>query len=487
MATTSLWHIKGKLRDLIEYVENPDKTELNSSMQDFVNVFTYDTNPSKTNNKEFVTAINCLKEIALQQMIMTKQQFNKSDKYIAWHGYQSFKPDEITPELCHDIGVKLAKQMWGCGLPVATSDCDSKQKHRPSREARPRFQVIVSTHLDKDHLHNHFCFNSVSFLDGKKYNYSKSEMQRLRNVSDELCKEYGLSVIETDNKSKSPSRALYFAEKNNEPTKYNLMRTAIDEAIAISPTPKEFVKIMRKKGYIVNVNLERKYATIRSVNDSRNTRLKTLGQKYDWSSIVEQINTQDGFALFPAYQEFNRESKTKYVRAKKYILIGSFATVKKVTGLKALYLYYCYRLGYLPKMKQHKPLSPEMKQAWRKIDRYSNQVRLIGKYELNDTDDVKQFISSNQEQIELITNQRNQIYNKMRRCKDTDKISSLKSKRDYYTKELTKLRKEIKTANTILNDVEEIKINIKAEMNIQHQRFAVSRTKSQRRDLQWER
>lgn len=462
MATTSLWHIKGKLRDLIDYIENPDKTKLDDNMQDFVNIFSYDTNPNKTNNKEFVTAINCLKEIALEQMIMTKQQFNKSDKYIAWHGYQSFKPGEVTPELCHEIGVKLAKQMWG-----------------------DRFQVIVSTHLDKDHLHNHFCFNSVSFLDGKKYNYSKTEMKRLRDLSDELCKEYGLSVIATDNKSKAQSRVLYFAEKNNEPTKYNLMRVAIDETIKISPVPKEFVRIMRKKGYIVNVNPERKYATIRSVNDSRNTRLKTLGEKYDWQNIVEQINTQDGFTLFPAYKMFKRESKTKYVKAKKYTFKGSFATVKKVTGLKALYLYYCYRLGYLPKKKQHKPLSPEMKEAWRKIDRYSNQVRLISKYNLDDTDKVRQFISDNKEQIAIITNQRNQIYNKFRRCKDIEQILSLKSERNICTKQLTKLRKEIKTANTILNDVEEIKTNIKAEMNIQHQRFVSAKQK--RRDLQWER
>ncbi|MFR5876373.1 MAG: relaxase/mobilization nuclease domain-containing protein [Eubacterium sp.] len=462
MATTSLWHIKGNLRDLIDYVENPNKTELNSGMQDFVNVFSYDTNPIKTNNKEFVTAINCLKEIALQQMILTKKQFNKENKYIAWHGYQSFKPDEVTPELCHEIGVKLAKQMWG-----------------------DRFQVIVSTHLDKDHLHNHFCFNSVSFLDGKKYNYSKSEMQRLRNLSDEICKEYGLSVIETQNKA--PSRALYFAEKNNEPTKYNLMRIAIDEAIKISPTPKEFVKIMRKKGYIVDINPQRKYPTIRSVNDSRNTRLKTLGVNYDWNNIVEQIYKQDNFTFFPAYKEFNRESKTKYVKPEKYIFKASFASVKKITGLKALYLYYCYRLVYLPKKNQHKPLSPEMKQAWRKIDRYSNQVRLISKYNLNDTNDVKQFIADNQEQIVLITNQRNQIYNKLRRCKDENKIFALKSERDICTKQLTKLRKEIKTANAILNDTDEIKSNIKSEMNIQHQRFAVSRIKSKRRDLQWER
>lgn len=464
MATTSLWHIKGQLCDLIDYVENPDKTNLSNSLKDFVNVFSYDTNPNKTNERQFVTAINCKKEIALEQMILSKKQFNKQDKYIAWHGYQSFKPNEVTPELCHEIGVKLAKQMWG-----------------------DRFQVIVSTHLDKDHLHNHFCFNSVSFIDGKKYNYSKTEMQRLRDTSDLICKEYGLSVIETDNKSKSPSRTLYFAEKNNEPTKYNLMRAAIDEAIKISPVPKEFIKIMRKKGYIVDINPQRKYATIRSVNDSRNTRLKTLGEKYEWYNIVEQINTQDSFTLFPAYKEFNRENKTKYIKPQKYVYKGSFATVKKVTGLKALYLYYCYRLGYLPKKKQHMPLSPEMREAWRKIDRYSIQVILISKYNLDDTDKVKQFISDNKEQIVTVTNHRNQIYNTLRRCKDTDKISELKSERDRCSAKLKRLRTEIKTANTILNDVEKIKTNIKAETNIQHQRFAVSRTKSQRRELQWER
>lgn len=464
MATTSLWHIKGQLSNLIDYVENPEKTNLDDRLQDFVNVFSYDTNPNKTNNKQFVTAVNCKKEIALQQMILTKKQFNKENKYIAWHGYQSFKPDEVTPELCHEIGVKLAKQMWG-----------------------DRFQVIVSTHLDKDHLHNHFCFNSVSFLDGKKYNYSKTEMQRLRDLSDELCKEYGLSVIETSNKSKAPSRTLYLAEKSNEPTKYNLMRIAIDEAIKISPVPQEFVNIMRKKGYVVNINPQKKYATIRSVNDNRNTRLKTLGEKYDWHNIVEQINTQDGFALFPAYKAFNRDSKTKYIRSKQYVLKGSFATVKKITGLKALYLYYCYRLGYLPKNKPHKPLSPEMKEAWRKLDRYSNQVRLISKYNLDDTDKVRKFINANKEQIVIITNQRNQIYNKLRRCKDTNKISELKSERNCYTKQLTKLRKEIKTADAILNNTEEMKQNIKAEMDIQHQRFVVSKTKSQRRELYYDR
>ena len=173
MATTSLWHIEGRLKDLIAYVENPEKTRAeNPNLQPLWDVFSYVSRPEATEQGEYVSAVNCLKEIALQQMILTKRQYVKENGYIAWHGYQSFKPGEVTPEQAHQIGLQLAKEMWG--------DC---------------FQIIVTTHLDKDHLHNHFCFNSVSFLDGKKYNYSKSEQRKLREVSDRICKEHGLSVI----------------------------------------------------------------------------------------------------------------------------------------------------------------------------------------------------------------------------------------------------------------------------------------------------
>lgn len=207
MAATSLWHIEGRLKDLIDYVENPEKTALNEELQDFFDVFSYVRNPEKTDNGEYVTAINCLKETALQQMILTKKQYQKSDGYVAWHGYQSFKPDEVTPEQCHEIGLKLAREMWG-----------------------DKYQIIVTTHLNKDHLHNHFCFNSVSFLDGRKYNYSKSEQKRLRDVSDRLCREYGLSVIQKP--KKAPSRPLYLDEKSGKSIRYNVYREDLTEAIS---------------------------------------------------------------------------------------------------------------------------------------------------------------------------------------------------------------------------------------------------------------
>ena len=180
MATTSLWHIEGRLKDLIAYVENPEKTVANNpSLQPLWEVMSYVSRPEATEQGEYVSTINCLKEIALQQMILTKKQYGKENGYIAWHGYQSFKPDEVAAKEAHEIGLQTAREMWG-----------------------DRYQIIVTTHLDKDHLHNHFCFNSVSFIDGGKYDYSKTEQRKLRSVSDRICAEHGLSVIKNPHKGK---------------------------------------------------------------------------------------------------------------------------------------------------------------------------------------------------------------------------------------------------------------------------------------------
>lgn len=119
MAVTSLWHIEGRLKDLIAYVENPEKTVANnSSLQPLFDVLSYVSRPTATERGEYVSAINCLKEIALQQMILTKKQYGKENGYIAWHGYQSFKPNEITPEKAHEIGLQTAKEKERISFPL---------------------------------------------------------------------------------------------------------------------------------------------------------------------------------------------------------------------------------------------------------------------------------------------------------------------------------------------------------------------------------
>ena len=150
MATTSLWHIKGRLKDLINYVENPEKTKAKApELQDLYNVFTYVQRPEATQKGEYITALNCLKETALRQMILTKKRYGKTDGYIAWHGYQSFKPEEVTPQLAHEIGVKLAKEIDADGVHLGQDDLDIKA----AREYLGADKIIgVSAHNVKEAL-----------------------------------------------------------------------------------------------------------------------------------------------------------------------------------------------------------------------------------------------------------------------------------------------------------------------------------------------
>lgn len=190
---------------------------------------------------------------------------------------------------------------------------------------------------------------------GKKFNCNKKAYYKFRDLSDSLCEREHLTVIA--NSHNKISRTLYYAEKNGEPTKYNLMQEAIDKALSISCSPKEFIYVLKKQGYIVNLNPDLKYATIRSVNDTRNTRLYRLGEKYDKEHIFQTLKENDFWKTAPEFNTFQKLIKPKYIVSKKVRFNGYFATTRKITSLKALYLHYCY----LPKAKQHKPLSPEMR------------------------------------------------------------------------------------------------------------------------------
>jgi len=148
MATTSIWPISGNIQTVIKYVLNPDKTDTRnlseSDIQSLKDVMDYAVNPDKTERQHLVSGINCVPAIAREQMLITKKRFSKLDGRTAYHAYQSFSPGETTPDQAHQIGMEFAQQLWG-----------------------DRFQVVVATHIDKSHIHNHFVINSVSFMDGR--------------------------------------------------------------------------------------------------------------------------------------------------------------------------------------------------------------------------------------------------------------------------------------------------------------------------------
>ena len=348
-------------------------------------MFSYIQNPQKTADGSFVTAINCLKQTALRQMILTKQRYGKEDKYIAWHGYQSFKPEEVTPERCHEIGVKLAQDMWG-----------------------DRFQVIVTTHLDKGHLHNHFCFNSVSFRDGKKYNYSKAEQQRLRDTSDRLCREYGLSVIEHGRKA--PSRPVWLDEQSGKPTRYNVYRADVREAVNGSRTVEMMEKYLRRKGYLTDFT--GKHWKIRLPQYQHFTRLDTLDERWTPENIRRSLGARASFGNKRPTVNFAPELPEE---------LRVYVPFQPTGHVYRLFLYWEYQLGILPKGTDYKPTSPFMKEELRKLDTITAQVDYLAKNRIETLDDLLSARETIQSELDTLIDQRTKLQNKIRRASPAEK------------------------------------------------------------------
>ena len=160
---------------------------------------------------------------------------------------------------------------------------------------------------------------------------------------------------------------------------------------------------------MVDLNPYHKYATIRSINGKKATRLYRLGEAFDRNGIYERMreNRQNWQEPYRLYDEFIGKKRNGItIQRKQYRVQGSFKTAKKITGLRALYLHYCYLLGVIPKNKRRTPLSPEMREACRWLDRYSEQVRLVGKYKLRDLPAVESFIEKNKSETKLLTDYR---------------------------------------------------------------------------------
>lgn len=435
MATTKIWPVKCSIKKLLDYAANPNKT----SESDLDTVIGYAMNGDKIASKYektcYVSGVNCSADNALEEMLSIQRLFGKTGGNVAYHCYQSFRPGEITPEECHRLGVELAKGMWGAD-----------------------YQVIVATHLDREHLHNHLVCNAVSLIDGKKFNCNKAAYRKLRKLSDEICRESGYSVIEKP-MGKTP-RQIYFAEKNGEPTKYNLMRAAIDDCIACATSYKEFIYLMRICGYEIDARDNRKYPTIRSAFSSKNTRMYRLGEDYELHRIYERIDENRIEGIYRNRDCFRRTylppSKSRgYVN-------GPRKNARKIGGLRGLYYKYCYLMGYLPK-PTHRPLSPEMREAMRWCDKASESARLLAHTKIDTIEGLKRFIDASKSEINVLSQERNKIYNRIRRAKDSKAIRELKEKRNTLTDRISSIRKDLKTADFILGRSEKVVEEIQIE------------------------
>lgn len=225
-----------------------------SSKANIKRIINYVTQDKKT-TADLITGKDCIAESCLEEMLYTKDLYNKTGGRQYIHIIQSFDPkDNLTPSQVHNAGLKLANTFNG-------------------------FQVLVATHIDKEHLHNHLVVNSVSFENGYKIQMSKKDLQYLKDYSDEICIEMGASVIPKKDKTNYIKRNEYRVAERGESWKFKLIN-AIDLSIVESTFKEDFIKNMNKLGYQVNWTDTRKYITYTTPEGYKCRDNKLFEEKY---------------------------------------------------------------------------------------------------------------------------------------------------------------------------------------------------------------
>lgn len=218
MAVTGFWPVYGNLKATLDYADNPDKTTSKEYLdKDLYSALRYAENDNKTDKQVFVGGINCSAQNAYTEMIAVQLRFGMKGKVVAYHGIQSFKANEVTPEEAFEIGKETARKMWG-----------------------DRYQVLVTVHLNTDNLHCHFVVNPCSFKNGSKFKNKIGDHLQLRKISDEVCREHGLSVLENSSFYSKGQKKEYWAHRNGQMTHRDMLKKDIDYCLQYSSNGSEF-------------------------------------------------------------------------------------------------------------------------------------------------------------------------------------------------------------------------------------------------------
>ena len=403
MAYTSLIPVR-RLNRAISYVRDKAKTTKPSSLEEAVD---YALNRDKTELICFETGLSCLCETAFADMKENVQRWHKTGGVQGYHLVQSFAEGEVTPELAHQIGVELADQLLD-----------------------GRYQAVVTTHLNTRHIHNHIVWCAVALDNGCKYHSNaKSYYTEVRARSDALCRQYGLSVIETERSQQSSQPyAEWQAGQTGQPTWRSIIRQDVDDAIARSLTWRQFVQAMEQKGYTMQFN--RKYPILQPPDKTRPVRFKTLGKRYTPEAIRNRI-------LYPRWRYPTAQQEPVIWHGR---LRGPRRKARKLTGLRALYYRYLYELGALPRKPQR--LRYAVRQDIRSLDKRIRQMEFLSRYGIDTLDRLDAYRQTKEKAVAELLSERRQLH----RAEPSDEI---KTRLEQITQALKPLRQDIRLCRQI--------------------------------------
>lgn len=354
---------------------------------------------------------------------MTKQMV-----YFGFHAFQSFAKGEVTPEIAHQIGIRLANELWG-----------------------DRFEVVVTTHLNTNCIHNHFCLNSVSFKDGKKYYDTHASYALMRETSDRLCEEYNLIVLKEKRCPKSNIDYSKFYQHKAKQTQYcSEVKEDIDYAIGQADEFNEFITIMKKLNYEVTNRYGR--LSVRPLNRKRPIRIeRAFGNDYQIENINNRILTTHVVKVpFPEARTLKGKYKSKTKLKNK----------RKITGIRALYFHYCYLLKIYPS-RTKRVMSKELREDIKKMDRLSNEARFLSKGNIQTAEELLKNKESTIKKLSELQGTRDYKYKKRKKAKTIEEREQFQNEINVLNREIKNLREEKAMIEEIELRIPKIKENVK--------------------------
>ena len=435
MATTKIWKVIKRMDHVIDYAENKEKTKAiefkdnyEIIVDDLSNVIDYAKNSDKTEKEFYVSGINCESNSSYEEMQDTKKYYNKEDKILAFHAYQSFKEGEITPELAHKIGVQLANEMWG-----------------------DRFQVIVTTHLNTHCIHNHFVINSVSFKDGLKYYDNHTNYSIMRHLSDEICKEYGLSVLEEKSTKKKLNYENFYKKSLYNDTYTNNAKRDLDLAIRQAYSYEDFIYLMKKLDYEIIFRANK--ISIRKDPYKRNIRIeRRFGENYSIDNIKRRILEEQAVQV-PFIENVYNYRKVNFPFAKRH-------KKAKAKGFIALYYHYCYLLKVFPNKVPQQKLPASIRADVSRMEELSNEAKFLYMNNIKTLDNLLNYRDETNYKINELLNQRERLWAKRKLSKDEDDRHKIAENISSLNDKIIKLRKKVEMCEDIKSRVPKIDHNL---------------------------
>ena len=425
MAVTGFWPIYKNLKATLDYADNPDKTTAREYLDDdLYAALSYAENDNKTDRKMYVGGINCSKQYAYAEMIAVQRRFGIRGKVVGYHGIQSFKTGEVTPEQAFAIGMKTARRMW----------CD-------------KYQVLVTVHLNTDNVHCHFVVNPVSFKDGTKFQNKIGDHKELRRVSDEICREHGLSVLENSN-FYSGHKKEYWRHKAGKKTHRDYLREDVEYCLTFATSPRGFESQLYALGY----TLDPVRFSLKAKHWERYVRLDKIGFTKEIVQAQLNKNAENRYHLFtleyrPPYKpkKFPLEDE---LRKLEFAIDHSYdaATVLVDT----IFYIIITVIQITAELADVMLLSPDLRAAEKDLKELIADYHFMQVQNIHTVIDLQANIDDSKAQLSDLERERKTLSNRIRRPKSPEDESKNKERRKAIGKQMKPVRERLRRAEKIL-------------------------------------